>query len=498
MNKVFTLILTLLLTTNVAIACDSGLCTYLDEAKKIAVNLPQINSEQEGNRNIDDEYWIRDPELSKIGGYRYLLHDIAVGYSKIACWEKGLQTVDLIKNLGVKDSAWAQISIEYAKTDKFDDAMKLIKAIKYPAGGEIARKYVAKELVRAGRIEEAREVLRGAGLFDNHYESFFYQNAMNLANAGKHDEAFEYTKKRHHENQHVHNALGDMLLLFQEKGDIKNCEKIISYYETNKTKNIPLYQLANYYLKKGQIDKAKKYTLRIDDPQTKAITLLRIAEAQPKDINDTYNLALNIIDKEYRKDPKNNWTIIVHTVYDIYKLKGQKISNKFLYKYIEKKDYIAEIGHKNIIKQLFSSNKSHEVISYLNALDYKLESDAYIRSIAQLRVKSATKIPNIDAADNNAFTYSFIIIEALKSKCPEQDVLRAVLNNYTNENSAFQKAELLRIIAMMASKNMGHKVAVGLYDEKDNPLLRAYWLIGISQANQADEIHDALRYQLYL
>lgn len=498
MNKIFTLILSLLFSTNVAIACNSDLSTYLDEAKNIAIKLPQINSEQEGSRNYDDEYWIRDPELRRIGGYRYLLHDIAVSYSKIACWEKAIQTADLIKNLGVKDSALAQISIAYSKNDKFDDAMRLIKEIKYPRGGEIARQYISKELVRAGRSEEARKILRGAGLFDNHYESFFYQNAMNLAKAGKHDEAFEYAKKRNHEDQHVHNALGDMLLLFQEKGDIKNCEKIISYYETNKAKNIPLYQLATYYLKQGQIEKAKKYTLRIDDPQTKAITLLRIAKAQPKNINDTYNLALNIIDKEYKKDPKDNWTIIVHTIYGVYKLKGQKISNKLLYKYINKKDYIAEIGHKNIISELFSLNKSDEVISYLNALDYKLQSDAFIRSIAQLRNKSASEIPKIDVADNNAFTYSYIIIESLKSKYPEKDILKAVLNNYTNENITFQKSELLQIIAMVASKNLGHKVAVGLYNEKDNPLLRASWLIGISQSNQADEINYALQYKLYL
>ncbi len=497
MIKIFLLILALILSTNLVIACDNELSAYLDEAKQIAITLPQINVQLEANQTIDDEYWISDPALSTIGGYRYLLHDIAVNYSKIACWEKAIQAADLIKILGVKDSALAQISIEYAKKDDFDDAMKLIKAIKYPTGGEIARKYVAKELVRAGRIEEAREVLRGAGLFDNHYESFFYQNAMNLAEAGKHDEAFEYAKKRHHENQHVHNALGDMLLLFQEKGDIENCKKIISYYEANKTKNIPLFALASYYLKQGQIERAKEYALRITDPQTKAIVLLKLPERQSADIN-TYNLALNIIDKEFKKDPKNNWTIIVHTVYGVYKLKGQLISNKFLYNYIDKKDYIAEIGHKNVIKQVFSSNKPDEVISYLNALDYKLKSDSYIRSIAQLRMKSATKIPNIDAADNNAFTYSFIIIEALKSKYPEQDVLRAVLNNYTNENSTFLKAELLRIIAMVASKNRGHKSSVGLYNEKDNPLLRAYWLIGTSQANQADEINNALRYQLYL
>ncbi len=287
-------------------------------------------------------------------------------------------------------------------------------------------------------------------------------------------------------------------MLFQEKEDIKNCEKIISYYEINKTKNIPLYALAIYYSKQGQIDKAKKYALRIPDAQTKATALLRIAEIEQKDVNDTYNLALNIVEKEYKKDPKNNWTIIVNTVYGIYKLKGHTISNKFLYKYIHKHDNRAEIGHENIIEELFFLNRSDEVISYLNALDYKLQSDSYIRSVAQLRKRSVIIIPNIDVADNNSSKYGFIIIEALKSKYPEKDVLRAVLKNYTAENDTFQKAELLRIIAMTASKTLGHTFSVGLYDEKDNPLLTAYWLIGTTQASQADEINNSLRYKLFL
>lgn len=494
MNKIVTTIL--FLFANFAVACEQNLSPYLDKAKEIAKTLPQSNATLEGSTKYDDGYWIDDPAIRKIGGYRYLLHDIAVGYSRISCWNQAMDTANLISNAGVKDSALAQISIEYAKKDDFDHSVKLIKAIKYPEGGAIARKYVSAELVRAGRTNEARILLRGAGLFGNHYDSYFYRNAMNLAKLGKHDEAIEYVKSLNGMKDHVRNAFGDMLLLFQEKGDEVNCKKIISYYDGNKENDLPLYQMAAYYKKLNNIEKANKYISQVSDPQLRALLLLDLAALDKDDI--FYNQAIKVIEKEYSADPKNNWTIVGHTAYKVYSLKGQKTSNEFINKYIDKADYKAEIAHSNIIKKLFSTGKAEEVLIYLDNIDGKLRDGSYITAVANIRTKNAIDIPDMDVVQNNQFRYRFIIIEALKSKYSESAILKAILKNYPTESSTFQKSELLNITAMVASNNLTPSVAEKFYESKDEPLSYASWLIGISQKNQAGDIYTTLPYELYL
>ncbi len=481
---------------NISQACDENLRPYLEEAKSIATKLPQVNGELEKSRKYDDQYWIKDPASiasTMIGGYRYLIHDIAIGYAKIGCWEQALTTADLIKNLGIRDSAWAQIAIEYAKNDSFDNAMKLIKAIKYPRGGKIARKYVSKELVRAGQNEEARKVLRGAGIFGNHYESYFYQNAMTLARLGKHDEAVKYVHKLNGMKHHVRNAFGDMLLLFQERGDSSNAQKILSYYESGKSKDIPVYQLSRYYLKENNLEKSNEYGSTLKSPQQKANLMLDLAE---KSKNEEFFIrALDVIDKRFNQDPKNNWTIISHTAYKIYSLKGQNTSNKFIYKYIDKNDHKAELGHMNIIRKLFSENRLEDVAKYLKNVDGKLSKRKFIETIAQIRTRSLKEIPSISMLNINAYRYRFVVIELLKNRYYEDDILKTIEDNYVNKNSTFHKAELLNITAMVASNNLGHNVASSLYTVTENKLLQAYWLLGVSQKNQANEINSALKYK---
>ncbi len=490
--------LCVLFSLNIADACDKELVTYLDQAKAIAITLPQYNEQPDKSRQYDDEHWIIDPVQRKRGGYRYLLHNIAVSYSKIGCWEQALSTADLIENIGVKDSAWARIAIEYAKNDLFNDAFKLIKAIKYPRGGEIARKYVSKELIRAGRYDEARKVLRGAGIFGNHYESYYYQNAMNLAKYGKHDEAIKYVYSLNDMRHHVRNAFGDMLLLFQKRGDSINAKKILSYYENENHTDIPDYQISLYYLKENNIEKSEEYILKLHDAQRKARLMLDLA------LNDNtdkyYNDALKIIDKRFNQDSGNNWTIVTHTAYKVYLLKGQPASNSFIYKYIDKNDHIAEISHKSIIKKLFSKNKPDEILEYLKSVDGKMSAREYIETIANIRNKSLKEIPNISIFNNNIFIYRYIVIELLKNGYPEIDVLQAIEKNYKTDTSLSMpvKSELLRITAMVASSHISPKEANSLYRHNLNNLLHAYWLLGISQKNEAYEINSALKYKLYL
>ena len=482
------------LLINIANACDVELANYLDQAKSIAKKLPQANEELEKSRKYDDQYWIRDPALRKIGGYRYLLHDLSVGYANINCWKKALSTADLIDNLGVKDSAWAQIAIRYAKNDYFDESMKLIKAIKYPRGGEISRKYVSKELVRAGKNEEAKKVLRGAGLFGNHYESYFYQNAMNLARSGKHDEAVDYVYQLKGMKHHVRNAFGDMLILFQKRGDLANAEKILAYYEKGKSNDLPVHQLSLYYLNEGNIKKSYEYISILRDIQRQALLLLDLAITGKSE--KFYSRALEVIEKRFRQDPKNNWTIVVHTAYKVYLYKGQKESNAFIYKYIDKNDHKAEIGHSVIIKELFSKGKPKEVIEYLHNVDGKMSKREYINTIAKIRTKELTGVPSISIVNNNPFTYRFVIIELLKNGYSEREIVSAIHENYKFENSTFQKSKLLNITAMVASNRLGPKNASTLYENSTDDLLYAYWLIGISQKNESHEINSALKYEL--
>jgi len=335
-------------------------------------------------------------------------------------------------------------------------------------------------------------------LFDNHYESFFYNHAMNLAKAGEHDEAINYTKRRHHENQHVHNALGDMLRLFQSKNDLNNCRKIIDYYKTNKTKNLPFQAFADYYTKKGNIDKALKNINRISSLPIKALSLLKLEETHPSGNDRFLNAALKLIHTHFYKNSENNWSIVGHAAYEIYKLKGQKYSNAFIGKYFDKHDHKAEIGHKRIIKSLFSENKARDVLTYMDNLGHPPKAGRYIISIAKLRLKLALQIPDMDVAQMNPVLYRYVIFEAIKHNYPEKDVLGAILRNYPGNNNILVKSELMQITARMASLNSGHKAAETLFNDTAHPLLKARWLIGVAQKNQTDEIHNGLRYNLYL
>lgn len=487
----------IIVNTNLSHACDEQLADYLEQAKSIAVTLPEDNAEPEHIKQYDDQYWIRDPVLRKIGGYRYVIHDIAVTYAKIGCWDKATQLADSIQHLGIKDSAWAQIAIEYAKNDSFDEAVRLIKAIKYPTGGEIARKYVAKELVRVGRLEEGRKLLRGAGIFGNRYNSYFYQHAMNLAHSGKHKEAIKYVNRLEGMRNHVRNAFGDMLLVFQERNDIDNATKIISYYEDTGITDVPNYQISIYYQKKGLIDKAYEYTLKLKDPQRKTLRLLELAALDDNELY--YKKALDVIDKEYKRDPEGNWTIITHTASHIYSLKGQDVSNQFIHKYLDKNDYRALLSHKQVVEYLFTIGQPEKVTSYLKRIDGILDSKPYIAVIARIRANKLTEIPDQSIAENNGFIYRGVLLELLKSGYPEDRIIQAINANYVTEHPVlFIKSELLNITAMVASQNLGPVAAAALYQPDDQPLLYAYWLIGIAQKNQADEIHHALKYKLHL
>lgn len=478
-------------SNNEAYACDEDLSKYLDQAKSIAIKLPQIDKKLKPEDDYGDEHWIHDPVSGINGGHRYLMHDIAVGYSKLKCWEQALSTAERIENPGVKDSAWAAIAIEYAKNDRFDDSLRILKAIKYPRGGEVARKYVSKELIRVGRIEEAQRVLRGAGLFGNHLESYYYKHAMTLADAGRHEEAIDYVNSLNGMEDHVRNSFGALLLRFQKKGDSSNAKKIISYYESGKYNDAPIDSIALYYLNEKNVEKAVTFISKIDHVASRARMLLDLSSNGNGE--SLYKEALEIIDKYYKQDPKNNWTIIAGAASNLYFLKGQKVSSDFINKYIDKNTLKAGLAHEDIVKELLLKNKPEVAIDYLKNVDGTVNRRLYYEAIAKSRAKTLQIIPDISIVENSTFLYRILIIEIIRNGYPVNDVLIAIEKNYQSEYVSAEKSELLSFTAMFASDKLGDKNAVNIYKNKNDDLLRAYWLIGISKRNDSQ-----LEYKPYI
>lgn len=471
MKKVIIITFILLGCCSNSWACNQESKKLLSKALKIAKALPQKDGL---NRKWGNDQWIK-PRYSQDGNYRYLIHDISIEFARSQCSDNAFSAIELINNLGVKDSALAQSAIYLAENKQFDESINAISAVKHRKADEIARYGAAEEFIKHGRLKEGQKILYGAGAFDFRYNSAVYTYTMYLAQHGFYDDALEYIG--HVGGVHGRNTRGDLIIFFLNKEKPTYAKKIVRIYEANKFNDAPIVQLAIYYSSVGSHKKAAALIEKIKHPNLKVSTYFKMADyAKEKSKSFEYFRKGKDLLEHYIVDDGRDYLIGSNIQY-IAKYEGVEKAHLFIKNVLKKDSNLIRSTEYEIRSYLWETKDYEEMLNISNSSEK--EDFSYERAIIELRrdkvfnkektkrLKNSPLYPNLlfEAHQDGVISAKYVLGELRKTTAYPQ-----------------RRGEYYQRVAEIFYTEYGENSALKQLEDISEGLFRALWLVGMSRA----------------